>query len=96
MRGVRLTQAVCQPVCLAPLYLCPQVHVEGCRVACQPPCVRCGEEGPMMVEQTFTVRVPITIGADAALGCARFFCVKGGTLEYENRKNAALPPQRGL
>lgn len=94
MRGIRLTQTVCQPVCIAPLYICPQVCVEDCHIACQAPCVRCGDGDSLTVEQTFTVRVPVTVGADARLGCARFICVKGGF--HHDGTNAALPANRGL
>lgn len=96
MRGIRLTQAVCQPVCIAPLYLCPRICVGDCQITCLSPCTQCEENGTLMVEQNLRVRVPVIIGANARLGCARFICVKGGIPDYGYHQSFALPPDRRL
>ncbi len=73
--GCRLLCFRYQPVLVMPLCLVPSV---GCAqiTACSPPRVLSADGCECVVEQTFTIQVPVTLGADADPLRARVICVK--------------------
>lgn len=96
LRGCRLLRSQYQPVCVAPLYIMPRVCAGACLISHSPPCVVSVDECGAVVEQTFTVRVPLEVGADAALGQTRLFCVNKGEERngYSLFNNACLLDER--